>query len=70
MEERDRLNILTILTFLILLIILWYTWTVSSVITIIPTNKNDFYYKHFFRHISPSSTFDNMNANNNYNGIL
>jgi len=70
MEERDRLNILTILIFLILVFLLWYNWTSSNVITIVPTNHSDFYYKHFFEHLSGSKTFDNINANNNYNGIL
>lgn len=72
MEEQDRLNILTILIFLILMFILWYNWT-TNIPTIAPIKHitfGDLYYKHFFRHMSPSTTFDNMNANNNYNRIL
>lgn len=77
-EKERRQDIRDLFILLLLLFVLWLMFLTyfggggggGDIIIVQPPVFPDFYYKHFFRHLGPSDTFDNINANNNLNNVL
>lgn len=77
-EKKKRDDLRDLILLLLLLFLFWLMWQTffgrgggggGDIIIIESPVMPDFYYKHFFRHLGPSDTFDNMNASNNFNNV-